>query len=190
MTNAASTNPAAPAPAPPEVVVARLRPHGRALFWPTLILFGVCALTGYFYGNLGEDYLDTLLVAGGAVAVVLLWLLPLVSWLTRRYTITTRRIIFVHGIFVRTRQELLHSRGYDVSVRRTWLQSLFRSGTVRVSSGGDHRLELRDVPDAALVQQTLQDLTEQARNLQAQSAPGSSTDPSALGDQGSFWTGR
>ncbi|MBX0299782.1 PH domain-containing protein [Cryobacterium sp. 1639] len=187
MTNPASTSPAAP---PAEVVVARLRPHGRALFWPTLILFSVCGVTGYYSGSLSEPWQNTLLLAGAAAVVTLLWLLPLVSWLTRRYTITTRRIIFVHGIFVRTRQELLHSRGYDVSVRRTWLQSLLRSGTVRLSFGGEHWLELRDVPDATLVQQALQELSERARAQQARAAPGFGTDPSALGDQSTFWTGR
>jgi uncharacterized membrane protein YdbT with pleckstrin-like domain len=181
---------AAPTPVQPEVVIARLRPHGRALFWPTLFLFGICAATGYFSGSLAEPWLNSLLLAGAAAALVLLWLVPLVSWLTRRYTITTRRIILVHGLFVRTRQEVLHSRGYDVSVRRTWLQSLFGSGTIRVSSGTEHRLDLRDVPGAALVQQVLQDLTEQARAMQARTAPGSRLDPSALGDEGSFWTGR
>jgi uncharacterized membrane protein YdbT with pleckstrin-like domain len=190
MTNPASTSPAAQPPAPPEVVVARLRPHGRALFWPTLVLFGVCGVTGYYYGSLAEQWQNTLLLAGSAVVVVLLWFLPLVSWLTRRYTITTRRIIFVRGVFVRTRQELLHSRGYDVSVRRSWLQALFRSGTVRVSTGGGHRQELRDVPDAALVGRALQELCEQARIRQARLVPGYGADPSALGDQGSFWTGR
>lgn len=187
MTNPASTNPAAQPP--PEVVVARLRPHGRALFWPTLVLFGVTAATGYYYPTFAEPWQDTLLLAGGAAVLVLLWFLPLVSWLTRRYTITTRRIISVRGVFVRTRQELLHSRVFDVAVRRTWLQAVFRSGTVRASSGGEHRLELRDVPDAALVGRALQDLAERAR-AQARSAPGFGTDPSALGDQSSFWTGR
>jgi len=189
MTIPASTNPAAPTPAP-EVVIARLRRHGRALFWPTLFLLGICAATGYFYGSFAEPWLNTLLLVGAIAAAVLLWFFPLVAWLTRRYTITTRRIIFVHGLFVRTRHELLHSRGYDVSVRRTWLQALFRSGTIRVSSGTEHRLDLRDVPDAALVQQALQELTEQATALQARAAQGARLDPSALGDEGSFWTGR
>ena len=186
MTNPAHPSPAAQPPAPPEVVIARLRPHGRALFWPTLVLFLVAGLTGYFAGSLTEPWQNNLVLSAGAVAVVLFWFLPLVSWLTRRYTITTRRVIFVHGVFVRTRQELLHSRGYDVSVRRTWLQSLFRSGTVRVSSGAEHRLELRDVPQATLVQQALQELSEQARALQTRGGPGY---PSPLGNETSFWTG-
>jgi membrane protein YdbS with pleckstrin-like domain len=195
MTNPASTHPAAIPPASPEVVVARLRPHARRLFWPTLFLVALCAVTGYYAGGLAQPWQNTLLLLGAAALAVLLWLFPLVSWLTRRYTVTTRRIIFRHGIFVHTRQELLHSRGYDVSVRRTWLQALFRSGTVRLSAGAEHTLQLRDVPDAAIVVRALQDLTEraraeQARGLQARSMPGLGPDPSALGDETAFWTGR
>ena len=187
MTNPANLNPAVPPPAPPEVVIARLRRHGRALFWPTLILFGTAAATGYFAGAVAEPWQNTLVLVGGAAVVLLLWFLPLLSWLTRRYTITTRRIIVVHGILVRTRQELPHSRSFDVSLRRTWLQALFRSGTVRVSSGPGQRLDLRDVPQARLVQRALQDLADQVR---AQQGPGFRPDGSALGDQTSFWTGR
>jgi membrane protein YdbS with pleckstrin-like domain len=195
MTNPVHPSPAAQPQAEPEVVIARLRPHGRALFWPTVVLLGTAALTGYFAGSLTEPWQNTLVLAGGAGAAVLFWLIPLVSWLTRRYTITTRRVIFVHGILVRTRQEVLHSRGYDVSVRRTWLQWLFRSGTVRVSAGAEHRLELRDVPQAGLVQQALQELSEQARAFQARAAqarsiPGFRPDQSSLGDETAFWTGR
>lgn len=182
MTYPASTTPGVP-PAAPEVVVVRLRTHPRALFWPTLLLFAVCAATGYYAGTLPEPWQNTLLLVGAAVAVLLGWLLPLLSWLTRRYTLTTRRIIFVHGIFVRVRQEVLYSRGVTVSVRRTWLQSLFRSGTVRISVGPDRRLDLTDVPDAALVQQALQELVEQAVGA-------SGPDQSALGDEPTFWTGR
>jgi len=187
MTNPANLNPAVPPPAPPEVVIARLRRHGRVLFWPTLILFGAAAATGYFAGVVAEPWQNTLVLAGGAAVVLLLWFLPLLSWLTRRYTITTRRIIVVHGIFVRTRQELLHSRSFDVSLRRTWLQALWRSGTVRVSSGAENRLDLLDVPQARLVQRALQELAEQARALPG---PGFRPDQSALGDEASFWTGR
>lgn len=165
--------------APPEVVIARLRSHARVLFWPTLFLIGACGVTGYYYGSLAEPWQNVLLLVGAGLVVALLWLLPLVSWLTRRYTVTSRRIIFVHGIFVHVRQELLHSRGYDVSVRKNWLQSLFRSGTVRINSGLEHPLALRDVPDADLVQQVLQDLMEQSQTVMAARRQ----EQSALGDE-------
>jgi membrane protein YdbS with pleckstrin-like domain len=178
MTNPAHPLPGAPT-APPEVVIARLRSHARALFWPTLFLIGACGVTGYYSGSLAEPWQNVLLLVGAGLVVVLLWLLPLVAWLTRRYTVTSRRIIFVHGIFVHERQELLHSRGYDVTVRRNWLQSLFRSGTVRINSGLEHPLSLRDVPDADLVQQVLQDLMEQSQTVMAARRQ----EQSALGDE-------
>jgi membrane protein YdbS with pleckstrin-like domain len=145
--------------------VARLRPHARRLFWPTLLLFAVCAATGYFYGSLPEDWQNVAVIVGAAAAIVLLWLLPLASWLNRRYTITTRRIIFRHGFFVRSRQELLHGRGYDVTVRQSWLQSAFRSGDVLINSGLEHPLVLKDVPGANLVQQVLHDLMDEAQTV-------------------------
>lgn len=162
MTNTAGTTDTG-AEAAAEQVVARLRPHARLLFWPTILLFVIAGATGYYAGNLPEPWQNTALIWGAALAVILLWLLPLVSWLNRRYTITTRRIIFRHGFFVRTRQELLHSRGYDVTVRQNWLQSAFRSGNVLINSGLEHPLVLKDVPNAALVQKVLHDLMEDTR---------------------------
>lgn len=172
--------------APAEVVIVRLRSHGRALFWPTVLLIGCAGAAGYFTGNLPEAWQSTAVLAAAAVLVFLFWFLPLISWLTRRYTITSRRIIFVHGVFVRSRQELLHSRGYDLTVRRTWMQSLFRSGTVRINSGLEHPLELRDVPSAGLVQRALQDLMEQSQTVMSSRRQ----QQSAFGDESAFWTGR
>ncbi|TFB53967.1 PH domain-containing protein [Cryobacterium tagatosivorans] len=130
-----------------------------------MALFLVCGATGYFFGNLREDWQNTALVVAALAAIVLVWLLPLASWLNRRYTITTRRIIFRHGFFVRSRQELLHGRGYDVTVRQTWLQSAFRSGDVLVNSGLEHPLVLKDVPSADLVQQVLHDLMQESQTV-------------------------
>ena len=172
--------------APAEVVIVRLRAHGRALFWPTVVLIGTAGATGYFTGTLPEAWQTLAVLVGAIVIVLLFWFLPLIRWLTRRYTITSRRIIFVHGVFVRSRQELLHSRGYDLTVRRTWLQSLFRSGTVRINSGLEHPLELRDVPSAGLVQRALQDLMEQSQTVMSSRRQ----QQSAFGDESAFWTGR
>jgi len=65
------------------------------------------------------------------------------------------------------RQELLHSRGYDVAVKRNWLQSMFRSGDVRINSGLDHPVVLRDVPKADQVQRALSELMEHAQTIVA-----------------------
>jgi membrane protein YdbS with pleckstrin-like domain len=153
--------------ATPESVVARLRPHGRALFWPTVALLLIVGATGYFYGQFPEVWQNLALLCGAALLVLLLWVIPLLMWLGRNYTITTRRIILRSGFLVRVRQELLHSRGYDVTVRRTGLQSVFRSGDVQINTGLEHPVVLRDVPGADQVQAALHDLMEANQNMVA-----------------------
>ena len=147
-----------------EQVVARLRPHARALFWPSLLLIiGVAALA-YFNGSFPEDWQNLALLAGGGGLLLLIWLIPLFRWLGKRYIITTRRLIMRSGTLTRTRQELLHSRGYDITVRKGALQSMFGSGDVLINTGLDHPVVLRDVPSADLVQGTLHDLMERSMN--------------------------
>ncbi len=147
-----------------EHLVASLRSHGRAQFWPSIMLVGSIGAMAYLYGNFALAWQNmTVLVAGGLV-ILLLWLLPLLNWLGRRYTITTRRIVLRRGFFVRVRQELLHSRGYDITVRKNALQSMFGSGDVRINTGLDHPVVLKDVPNADLVQGALHDLMERSIN--------------------------
>jgi len=148
----------------PETVVARLRPHARALFWPSLALIAIVGAVGYFYGMFDEVWLNLAVLVGGVLLALVLWLLPLLSWLGSHYTITTRRIVLRSGFFVRVRQEMLHSRGYDVTVRKNSLQSIFRSGDVEINTGLDHPVVLRDVPSADLVQSALHDLMERSLN--------------------------
>jgi uncharacterized membrane protein YdbT with pleckstrin-like domain len=168
-----------PAAAPQaERVIARLRPHARAMFWPSLALIAGCGGVGYFGSSLTDTWAPLLVWAGGALVIVVVFLLPLAHWLSIRYTITTRRIILRSGFFVRTRHEILHSRGYDITVTSTWLQSAFRTGTLRLKRGADGTIVVRDVPHVEIVQAALHDLLENARNLTA-ALPSSS----ALADQ-------
>lgn len=147
-----------------ERVVARLRPHGRAMFWPSILLIATAGAIGYFQGSFQEQWQNIAVLASGALIILLLWFLPLLAWLGKRYTITTRRIILRTGFFVRVRQELLHSRGYDVTVRKNGLQSMFGSGNVLINTGLDQPVVLKDVPSADLVQGALHDLMEKSLN--------------------------
>jgi uncharacterized membrane protein YdbT with pleckstrin-like domain len=147
-----------------EVVVARLRSHARALFFPSLVLVADAGAMAYFGGSLPEPWQNWVLLGAGAVVALLLFVFPLLSWLGRNYTITTRRIVLRQGLLVRTRQELLHSRGYDVTVRRAGLQLIFGSGDVLINTGLERPVMLRDVPGAALVQAALHDLMERSLN--------------------------
>jgi membrane protein YdbS with pleckstrin-like domain len=165
----------------PEAVVARLRPHARRLVFPSIALVVVAALTGYFAGSLPEAWQNLTVLIAAVLLVAVLWLAPLLAWLGSHYTITTRRIVLRTGFLVRVRQEMLHSRGYDVTVRKGALQSLFGSGDVEINTGLDHPVVLRDVPHADLVQSALHDLMEgsinpvAARRQQSQSVPSDET---------------
>jgi membrane protein YdbS with pleckstrin-like domain len=151
-------------PQAPEAVIARLRPHVRALILPSFALIVIVLAASYFSGRFDEVWISIAILVLAAVLVLLLWVFPLLAWLGRNYTITTRRIVLRSGFLVRIRQELLHSRGYDVTVRKGALQSLFGSGDVEINSGLERPVVLKDVPDADLVQAALHDLMEQSLN--------------------------
>ena len=148
----------------PERIVARLRPHGRAMFWPSLILIGAVGAMAYLVGRFDVPWQNQAVPIIGVAVIVLLWLVPLLSYLSTRYVLTTRRIIIRRGLVSRTRQELLHSRGYDITVRRNPLQSIVRSGDVLINTGHDRPIILRDIPSADLVQGSLHDLMESSVN--------------------------
>ena len=147
-----------------ERVVARLRPHARVLVWPSLLLIVGSGALAYFSSFFAEEWQNLAVTGGGAALLLLLFFVPLFRWLGRRYVVTSRRIIMRSGTLTRSRQELLHSRGYDVTVRKGAMQSMFGSGDVLINTGLDHPVVLRDVPHADLVQGTLHDLMEKSMN--------------------------
>ncbi|WP_022893651.1 PH domain-containing protein [Agromyces subbeticus] len=158
MRPAATPDTVVPPAQPPERVVARVRRNARVLTLPVVLLVAVAGATAYGLGVATELWLQLAIVGGAVLLVLLGCFLPFLGWLTRRTTITTRRVIVRSGIFVRVRQELLHSRGYDVTVRRTWAQSAFGSGDVRINTGHEQPFVLKDVPKPELVQGALQEL--------------------------------
>ena len=144
----------------PERAIARLRPHARALVMPSVALVVIMGAAPFGALVLNELWQSLVVLVVGVLAIGLLWLLPLLRWLSTQYLVTTRRIVLRRGLFVRTRQEVLLSRSYDVSVRQAGLQSLFRSGDVLINTGLDRPVVLRDVPRADLVQRALGDVME------------------------------
>ncbi len=144
----------------PELVIATLRPHAGRLLWSALLVIAVAGAVGYLYGNLPEPFADWMLLAAGAALVLLGAVLPYLAWLSRTYTITTRRVIARRGLLARSRTELAHARGYTVSTHRSVLQRLRGTGTLTLSDGVEGRLVLKDVPSAVLVGEVLADQVE------------------------------
>lgn len=152
---------------PAERVVVRLRQHARRMFWPSIALIVICGAAAYFGSTFG-GWMRLAIWAAALLLAMFLFLLPLVTWLTTRYTVTTRRLIVRSGLFVRERRELPHSRGYTVTLRTSWLQGLFRSGTIVIGAMDQKTIaRLRDVPHASIVTEALHDLMENSQRLHA-----------------------
>ena len=141
-----------------EQIVVRLRPHARALFWPSALLVVVAAAFGYFGGRFAEPWLNIAVAVAAGLLVLVGCLLPLLGWLARNYTITTRRIVLRSGIAVRLRQEVLHTRIRSVTVTRGWLQTLWGTGDVLLDVGSDRQVVLRDLSLPMLIQDAIHDL--------------------------------
>lgn len=164
-----------------ERVVARLRPHARALFWPSLLLIVGGGALAYFSRVFPEEWQNLALVSVGAIVLALVWFIPLFRWLSTRYTITTRRLVLRRGLFTRIRKEILHSRGYDVTLSRGALQTVFGSGDVLINAGLEQPLILRDVRGANLVHDALHDLMERNMNPRGHAANSAGDETTAYG---------
>jgi membrane protein YdbS with pleckstrin-like domain len=156
-----------PAPGVPveELLIVRLRPHPRRLFWSALVLIAVAAAGGYFFGNLPAPLENWMLLTAAAVVILFLVLIPYLAWLSRTYTITTRRVIARSGLFARRATELTHVRGYTIAVRRGPVQRLWRTGTLRLSDGLGATLVVKDVADSGLLHEVLVDQVEVSQIL-------------------------
>lgn len=163
--------PGAPAP---DLLVARFRGHARRLFWSALVLVAVAGATGYFYDNLPAPFENWMLLTAAAALVILFVVLPFIVWVSRVYTVTTRRVIVSTGLFTKSRRELSHARGYRISVRRGPLQRMWRCGTLILDDGVAAPLVLVNVPNVMLVHEVLVDQVEVSQILahrDAQAAP-------------------
>lgn len=152
-----------------ELRVARVRGHARRLFWSALVLIAVAGAVGYFTGNppTGADswWQDWMLWAAAGAVVLLLVVIPFLRWLTRTYTVTTRRVIAQSGLFGRSRTEISHARGYTIDERRGPIQRMWGSGTLTLSNGIDAPLRMVDIPSVRLMNEALSDQVEVSQIL-------------------------
>lgn len=143
----------------PEVVVVRFRRHGQRLVFPVLVLVTVAAATGYWVGALPSTWGNIAAAAGAVLLALLFGIIPILTWLTRRTTVTTRRVIVRSGFFIRHRSEVMLARVREVKSSRGLAQRMRGSGDI-VLLHGVERTVLSDVPGAEGVVDALQELSE------------------------------
>lgn len=126
---------------------------------PTLVLWALCFGTMFLLNRVDWPAWNTVVLIAGALLVGILCLFPFLAWMSRRYTLTDRRLSLRSG-FGGIRREVFLNRVHDVTLRRRGLQMLFRSGDLLVSTGGERAIVLADVPNAALVHRALNELLQ------------------------------
>jgi hypothetical protein len=87
----------------------------------------------------------------------------------------------------------MHSRGYDLTVKKSWVQSAFRTGDVYIDAGAEKPLVMRDIRNPNLVKEVLNDLMEdsppaiRARRMGPRAPESYGSDPSAVSNESAFW---
>ncbi|MFC5338038.1 PH domain-containing protein [Leucobacter denitrificans] len=153
---------------PPEVIVVRVRRHGRHLTFPVLALLVIFAASGYFIGTFPEPWMNLLAAgAAGALAIVL-GILPILAWLSRRAVITSRRAIVHHGFFVRHRSEVSLARVREVRSKQNPIQRMFGSGDIDLFVGAE-ATRITDAPGVKDLHAAIQELSERSYDEQIRS---------------------
>lgn len=133
-----------------EQVLVRLRPHGRALVLPLLVLLGALALAGYAAASVPAGRWQgpgRATVAGVTVLVLLRWSVrPWLRWLSAVVVVTERRVRWQSGLLRRRTSDVPLSRVAGVTVDRSLGQRLVGSGTLVLHAvNGTATVLVRDV---------------------------------------------
>ena len=117
-----------------------LRPHGKALVRPVLVLVGLAFLASYAFfslptGPTGGAPLARWAVLCAALGLVTWWVVPpLLRWRTSTAVATNRRIVVRAGIVSRIGQDVPLHRITDVSFAHGLLDRVLGCGTVTLST--------------------------------------------------------
>ncbi|UQN16006.1 PH domain-containing protein [Gulosibacter sp. ACHW.36C] len=133
-----------------EHVVFHLRTHiKRILGWLLLgLLVLVAAIVGTVLLPAEAQPIGSYIIWGVCVVVLIpVALVPWLKWLTTTYSITDRRVITRTGIF--------NKRGHDIPLRsisnvayeRSFIDRIFRCGTLVLETSADNPLRLDDIPN-------------------------------------------
>lgn len=149
-----------------ERIIIEFHPHWSTLvstiFWAIVSVLAAGAII-FFIPDGGSQTIIRLVVgAAGALAVLIVGLIPFLRWATTSYTLTNRRFVMRHGILSRSGRDIPLTRVNDVSFEHHLIQRMLGTGTLIVESGGEHgQLILKSIPRVEYVQNQLYQLVEE-----------------------------
>ena len=137
-----------------EQVVLHRHPHWKRLVGPVLVLLPVTALASFaaaYVSTLDWDRTATLVVS---LVIAAIWIVivgwftlwPFLTWWTTHFVITDRRVMFRHGLLVRTGIDIPLARINSVEFRHGLTDRMLRTGTLIIESASQDPLEFYDIP--------------------------------------------
>ncbi|WIM95909.1 PH domain-containing protein [Actinoplanes oblitus] len=147
-----------------EEVILHLRPHGKSVVGPVVVL--LLTLTGLTMawvllpGNEGGRIGLALVAAIMLYHAVRYGLVPLVAWRCTHWVLTSERLLTQSGVLVRERRDLPLNRVNDHALTQSLLDRIFGTGTLVIDSIGEQSARLSGVPRAQQVQTRLYELIE------------------------------
>lgn len=144
-----------------EYEVAHLRTHPKALIWPTvalIVLIGLAIVVLVASPANWRPWSGVAVAVVVLVAVVPLFVVPLVRWLTTTYSITNRRLITRKGIITRTGHDIPLRRISNVSYEHHLTDRIFGCGSLVFTTSAEAPVVLHDIPDAERVGVTISEM--------------------------------
>ncbi len=126
-----------------ETQIAKLRPRAGRLFWPGVALFLAAFSLSFFSGRLTEQWQNIVLWSVAGAIAFILWLIPLLRYLSSYGEITSNRVIARAGLMGQNRREvsMLSIRQVEVS----------RGRSITLYVEGEEALVLEGLPKHKLV---------------------------------------
>ncbi len=141
------------------------RTHVKALLLPSLVLIVIAAVAGFLTSlpsGTPRVFLTWViwLVALAAIA----WFVgrPFLRWLTTTYVVTNRRLMTQSGVLAKRGHNIVLSRINDVTYEYGLMDRILGCGTLVFSVASEGTVELRDIPNVAQVQLTVNDLLHES----------------------------
>lgn len=146
-----------------EEILLSIRTHWKALAEPVALgVFLLALLWAAWWFTRDQSWgswaaLVAAVLVLGIMAVFVA--LPIMRWLTSRYTITNRRISHRTGILTKVGRDIPLHRVNDIGINKGLLDRMLGCGTLTISDATDKAgMDLRDVPNVEAVHVQLQNL--------------------------------
>lgn len=160
--------------APGETIAFELKPHWRALIWPTAVLIIEVFIGTWAFFRFDNNVIRWIIF--GAAIFILIWqvAIPFLGWLTTQYVFTSRRIIVRRGLLTKHGRDMPLAKINNVSFEVGLIGRAMNYGTLEIESASDDGdLVINDVPNVEDIQRQVYELHEldDSRRRSGGSAP-------------------